>query len=144
MPITYVINLARSRGRRRTVTQALRRAGVPFELVPAVDGATLPAELVARAIEPGRFYRASAAAVACALSHRDVRRAVAARGEPVAVVIEDDCLPAAGFAATVRDIAGVVDGRTVVLKSGQSYQVADGDLAHRSRTAGGAKLFIVD
>jgi uncharacterized cupin superfamily protein len=38
----------------------------------------------------------------------------------------------------------LADGRTVVLKPGQSYQVADGDLAHRSRTAGGAKLFIVD
>jgi hypothetical protein len=30
------------------------------------------------------------------------------------------------------------------LKPGQSYQVADGDLAHRSRTDVGAKLFIVD
>ena len=38
----------------------------------------------------------------------------------------------------------LADGRTVVLKPGQSYQVADGDLAHRSRTEGGAKLFIVD
>ena len=36
------------------------------------------------------------------------------------------------------------DGRTVVLKQGQSYQVADGALAHRSRTESGAKLFIVD
>jgi len=38
----------------------------------------------------------------------------------------------------------LADGRTVVLKPGQSYQVADNALAHRSRTAGGAKLFIVD
>ena len=38
----------------------------------------------------------------------------------------------------------LADGRTVVLKPGQSYQVADGDLAHRSRTERGAKLFIVD
>jgi len=38
----------------------------------------------------------------------------------------------------------LADGRTVVLKPGQSYQVADGDLAHRSYTKDGAKLFIVD
>ena len=38
----------------------------------------------------------------------------------------------------------LADGRTVLLKPGQSYQVADGDLAHRSKTAVGAKLFIVD
>lgn len=36
------------------------------------------------------------------------------------------------------------DGRQVTLGPGQSYQVADGAMAHRSRTAGGARLFIVD
>jgi quercetin dioxygenase-like cupin family protein len=36
------------------------------------------------------------------------------------------------------------DGREFVLKPGMSYQVADGAEAHRSSTAGGAKLFIVD
>jgi quercetin dioxygenase-like cupin family protein len=36
------------------------------------------------------------------------------------------------------------DGTEVVLRSGMSYQVADDSMAHRSRTAGGARLFIVD
>ncbi len=36
------------------------------------------------------------------------------------------------------------DGRTVVLRPGMSYQVADGAEPHRSFTAVGAKLFIVD
>lgn len=36
------------------------------------------------------------------------------------------------------------DGRTVTLKPGMSYQVADNAEAHRSSTAVGAKLFIVD
>lgn len=36
------------------------------------------------------------------------------------------------------------DGRVVTLKPGMSYQVADNEEAHRSRTRGGAKLFIVD
>lgn len=38
----------------------------------------------------------------------------------------------------------LADGRIIVLRPGQSYQVADGVLAHRSRTDVGAKLFIVD
>jgi hypothetical protein len=38
----------------------------------------------------------------------------------------------------------LADGRVVTLKPGESYQVADGGMAHRSRTSGGAKLFIVD
>ncbi len=36
------------------------------------------------------------------------------------------------------------DGRKFTLKPGQSYQVADGADAHRSFTAAGATLFIVD
>jgi quercetin dioxygenase-like cupin family protein len=36
------------------------------------------------------------------------------------------------------------DGRKFVLKPGMSYQVADGAEAHRSFTAKGAKLFVVD
>jgi quercetin dioxygenase-like cupin family protein len=36
------------------------------------------------------------------------------------------------------------DGRKVLLRAGTSYQVADDVMPHRSRTATGAKLFIVD
>ncbi len=36
------------------------------------------------------------------------------------------------------------DGRAFTLKPGQSYQVADNTMPHRSRTVGGATLFIVD
>jgi hypothetical protein len=36
------------------------------------------------------------------------------------------------------------DGRTVVLTPGMSYQVADGAEPHRSFSAAGATLFIVD
>ena len=36
------------------------------------------------------------------------------------------------------------DGRSFRLAAGQSYQVADDDGAHRSHTAKGARLFIVD
>lgn len=38
----------------------------------------------------------------------------------------------------------LADGRTFVLKPGMSYQVADHAEAHRSFTASGARLFVVD
>lgn len=38
----------------------------------------------------------------------------------------------------------LADGRTFVLKAGESYQVADGAEPHRSHTGVGARLFIVD
>jgi quercetin dioxygenase-like cupin family protein len=36
------------------------------------------------------------------------------------------------------------DGRTFELRPGQSYVVANGDGAHRSKTTTGARIFIVD
>ena len=36
------------------------------------------------------------------------------------------------------------NGQRVILTAGMSYQVADGEIAHRSCTSTGAKLFIVD
>jgi len=38
----------------------------------------------------------------------------------------------------------LADGRTMVLKPGMSYQVADGAEAHRSSAPVGARLYIVD
>jgi hypothetical protein len=38
----------------------------------------------------------------------------------------------------------LMDGRSFLLKQGQSYQVGDNDGRHRSRTETGALLFIVD
>lgn len=38
----------------------------------------------------------------------------------------------------------LADGQRLALKEGQSYHVGDGDPPHRSATASGAKLFIVD
>lgn len=41
-------------------------------------------------------------------------------------------------------VTEVQDGTVVTLAAGTSYQVGDDAGAHRSRTAGGATLFIVD
>jgi quercetin dioxygenase-like cupin family protein len=38
----------------------------------------------------------------------------------------------------------LADGRTFTLRPGMSYQVADGAEPHRSHTAIGARLFVVD
>ena len=41
-------------------------------------------------------------------------------------------------------VTDLQDGRSFTLKPGMSYQVADGAEPHRSRTAKGARLFVVD
>ena len=41
-------------------------------------------------------------------------------------------------------LTDLADGRTFKLTAGMSYQVADGAEPHRSHTATGARLFVVD
>jgi quercetin dioxygenase-like cupin family protein len=41
-------------------------------------------------------------------------------------------------------VTELANGESHLLRAGESYQVAEGAAPHRSRTAGGAKLFIVD
>jgi hypothetical protein len=41
-------------------------------------------------------------------------------------------------------VTELADGRVFTMKAGCSYQVAEGAEPHRSRTEGGASLFIVD
>jgi quercetin dioxygenase-like cupin family protein len=41
-------------------------------------------------------------------------------------------------------VTELADGRVFTLRAGDSYQVADGGEAHRSSTAVGASLFVVD
>lgn len=41
-------------------------------------------------------------------------------------------------------VTELADGSTVTLKPGMSYQVSNGRSSHRSSTATGARLFIVD
>ena len=42
------------------------------------------------------------------------------------------------------EVTELEDGTSHVMRAGQSYQVADGAAPHRSRTAEGATLFVVD
>jgi len=41
-------------------------------------------------------------------------------------------------------VTEIQDGGSHTMTAGMSYQVADGESPHRSRTEGGARLFIVD
>jgi GR25 family glycosyltransferase involved in LPS biosynthesis len=119
----YVINLRRSRHRRRTVTRSLRRTAVhDFTLVPAVDGSTLSVADVERATSSGDFIRPIPAMVGCSLSHLAVRREIGSRPERAAVVIEDDCRPSSVFVQAVTHIAQAVSGRTVVLLYAESIR----------------------
>lgn len=100
----YVINLDRSAARWARVSAALAAEGLSPRRVPAVDGRTLDLDRVAddaacrremgRSLQPGE--------VGCVLSHRRALEAFVASGEAFAVVLEDDAVPAPGFAAAAE------------------------------------------
>jgi glycosyl transferase family 25 len=90
---TYVINLDRSPGRLAHMAAQLRRLGVPFERVPAIDGRQLR--------ETDRVGRPTLSATesGCFLSHRSAWGRIAKGQDPYGIVLEDDVHIAPGFAA---------------------------------------------
>lgn len=83
----FVINLARSVGRRAAIERHLGKLGLEFEWVEAVDAKTLAPEELAKLTGPERI---PVGQVACALSHLSVYQCVVRRQIPVACVLEDD------------------------------------------------------
>ncbi len=90
----YVLNLVRSPERRVFMSQALARAGVTPEFVPAVDGRACRSQRPPRA-------RLSTAETALILSHRKAWRRFLRGDAPYAVVLEDDTHVGEGFAALI-------------------------------------------
>ncbi len=88
------INLKRSPERRAHVQAEFARAGMPVELVEAIDGSSISsAELRAAAGSAQWDYLGCPlfpTEVACSLSHRLAMLTVIERGWPRALIVEDD------------------------------------------------------
>lgn len=99
---TYVINMDRSRDRMVDMARQCEEHGLTFERVPAVDGAALSRQQVARSTTRLCGHFCTPAMIGCALSHMRVWDLVAKRGHAVTLVMEDDAVLEPGFAAGVR------------------------------------------
>jgi GR25 family glycosyltransferase involved in LPS biosynthesis len=99
----YVISLPDAELRRRNMTSRLGDAGMPFRFIDAVDGRTqrIPDEVDGAAIVRTPFTRD--AAIACAVSHRHLHKAIAEGESDIALILEDDAELAPDFAQVVRD-----------------------------------------
>lgn len=107
----YVVGLPGS-PRRDRIAQTLSELAIPFRLCDAVNGRSLTdSDLRARYDEAGALRRLgrrlTRAEVACALSHRQVYRAILQDNHAIAVVLEDDAIVADRFAAFCRACAGL-------------------------------------
>lgn len=103
----FVLSLATEEKRRAPLVQALSALNLEFELVAGIDGRFGLPEIWESHIDRRGARRAfgrdlTDGEFACALSHREIYRAVLARGLPGAIVLEDDAILGAAFKAFVQ------------------------------------------
>jgi glycosyl transferase family 25 len=115
----FVINLERSPERRAHVAVQLRRAGLEYEFVPAVDGRALGdaelselVDLEAVARYPDWLTRPM---LGVALSHARAYELILAQGCTRALVLEDDVVLRDGLANLLEELESRVSGRELVL-----------------------------
>lgn len=128
----YLINLDRSPERLAFMDEQLKRLGVDYERVPAVDGRALTPEERVRGFSRVRSFiaskkRLSDAEVGVAMSHVACCRRVLAEEEPYALVLEDDVVLADGFPAALKRVESFLSpGRAqLVLLSGYGVENAE-------------------
>jgi GR25 family glycosyltransferase involved in LPS biosynthesis len=99
---TYVISLADSEARRRSMTSQLTAAGVPFQFFDCVDGRT---QRVPDSIDGARVVRErfnTEGALACTATHRLLHRMIAEGTAETVVILEDDAIIPRDFGEIVE------------------------------------------
>ena len=112
----YVINLARSLDRRAHIMLECQRAGLDFEIVPAVDGRTLDLS-DSTLIDPSLASRCQfpAGTAGCALSHFHIFQKILEDGRDRALVLEDDILLPADLSDLADDVGDHMTGAEAAL-----------------------------
>lgn len=114
----YVINLARSADRRAHITAELKKAGLKYEIITAVDGRALDTADT-DIIDPSfnNFTQFLPGAGGAALSHFSVYQKIIADGHEVALVLEDDVTLPADLESLSDAVADQLAGAEVALLS---------------------------
>jgi glycosyl transferase, family 25 len=119
----YVINLARSHDRRAHITAELKRTGLDYEIMTAVDGHDV--DLGDREIiDPSLAYHTQflPGTAGAALSHLNVYKRMVADQLDEALVLEDDVVLPADLSSLADAVAGQLAGAEVALLSYGSYR----------------------
>jgi len=102
---TYIINLLRSTERRKEMQRQLKKLGLPYIFVEAVDAASIPDE-VFHEIAPSPNMRKGE--VACVLSHISAYREFLQSGDNYALIMEDDCIINEDLPSLMDDIENYI------------------------------------
>lgn len=127
----YVINLARSFDRREYITAELKKTGLDYEIVTAVDGRDLDLS-DPTIVDPCLPYLDPSLPIVdiglaegtagAALSHLSVYRKIIDDGLDKALVLEDDVILPAGIQSLADAVAGRLAGAEVALLNFDSPQ----------------------
>lgn len=114
----FVISLPRLRARRAHALRLAERMSVATVVLDAVDGAALSAaqrsQYVADLHRPRYPFAAADAEIACFLSHRLAWQALVDSGAEQGVILEDDAVLRAPFAASLARLVEVETGWSFV------------------------------
>jgi glycosyl transferase family 25 len=138
----FIISLTRATDRRESIGAHLKKLGVEFEFVDAVEGKAMPATEIQRLLAPG--VSLSPGQVGCYLSHLEAYRRIVERQIPVALILEDDARlspeavkllrsdlsDAAAFDYCFLDSENFNDAGPVFYDASQTYPIAAGFRAH--------------
>jgi glycosyl transferase family 25 len=137
----YVINLARSRDRRAYITKELKKTGLDYELVTAVDGRELDLgdESV---IDPSFLTRTagSAGSAGASLSHLGVYRKIIEDGHEAALILEDDVRLPADLGRLADAVGARLHGAEIALLSVDSPDPCQLSAAGATALPGGRQL----
>ncbi|MDD3327073.1 MAG: glycosyltransferase family 25 protein [Zoogloea sp.] len=99
----FVLNLERALERRESMLQHLSSLGIEAEILPAVEGARLPAS----SLPAGTDARLSPGEIGCYLSHVRFWEIVVERGLEHAIVLEDDVRCSPSMLQVAEDVAAL-------------------------------------
>lgn len=114
----YVINLARSGDRRAYITAELKKTGLDYELVTAVDGNDLDLSDTS-VVAPSFLARtaSSSGSAGASLSHLSVYRKILDDGLDAALILEDDVKLPADLGSLADAVGAQLTGAEVALLS---------------------------
>ncbi len=107
----FVINLARSPDRLASITEKLRRLGVPFERVEAADGEKLTEEEISKYYSPSLNRRRmtrfmTKGEIGCYISHIYCWKKIVSERLDFAITIEDDVSPNSNLKRAIEFLSG--------------------------------------
>ena len=109
----FVINLNRSEGRRREVSNILNELGIEFTIIRAIDGQNADPQILKRHYSPDASIKLHGRnlhdnEIACSLSHLSIYKMMVRENIECAVILEDDVFLKDSFKSLILEAPNII------------------------------------